>query len=157
MSATTETCGRCWGRGIISAWGHIDNGACYACGGSGTVTVPEPAKLQVLEMTMDGTLRWAWGGRGVAASELRDLGRAALLRVAKESLAAVSKPHMDGTPRSGMERRWRMIHFASCCWASGDSKVIWRGRRAVAHLDHSGDISTYMWAIDELTKAQETT
>lgn len=31
-----EPCGRCGGHGFISAWGHIDNGVCFDCGGSGT-------------------------------------------------------------------------------------------------------------------------
>ena len=42
MNATTkifDSCGKCDGTGVIQAFRHINNGMCYACNGSGQVTI----------------------------------------------------------------------------------------------------------------------
>mgnify|MGYP003425161401 FL=1 len=33
----TETCGRCEGKGQIAEYGHISNGVCFKCSGTGKV------------------------------------------------------------------------------------------------------------------------
>jgi len=38
-TTTTTQCGKCEGKGVIQAFRHIDNGVCYWCKGTGTLTV----------------------------------------------------------------------------------------------------------------------
>jgi len=75
MKITFErvTCGRCNGAGRINAYGHIMNGVCFGCGGSGTKLTRKGStawKAYVAAMTIEaselevGMIVWETGRSG---------------------------------------------------------------------------------------------
>lgn len=51
-------CGKCDGRGVLTAFAHLDNGRCYACKGAGTVTVSKAPMTAAKKRDLDAEIMW---------------------------------------------------------------------------------------------------
>jgi hypothetical protein len=59
MTTTTFECGRCSGAGRILAFSHYASGLCFACGGTGTLDMPEATASFVVSHPIRETVWWS--------------------------------------------------------------------------------------------------
>ena len=66
-SKTIKTCGKCDGQGSIAAFEHINEGRCFACGGTGEIELSERDEQQyddpskVVETSFGEASIWPFG------------------------------------------------------------------------------------------------
>lgn len=66
-TAQTTTCSKCDGKGRINAFSHIENGSCFACKGTGTITRSKSTvtrharKLRQVDAAAANRTCWACG------------------------------------------------------------------------------------------------
>jgi RecJ-like exonuclease len=59
MATITGTCGKCDGKGRIEAFGHIHNGLCFWCKGTGQITVNATAPATKTTEQLAADAEWA--------------------------------------------------------------------------------------------------